>query len=49
MLLGPQLGAGGAGAMDELSPELRQRLQAPGTVAVDEAALGQLGLTKGVG
>jgi putative ABC transport system permease protein len=49
MLLGPQLGTGALGAMDELSPSLRQRLQAPGTVAVDEAALSQLGLTKGVG
>jgi putative ABC transport system permease protein len=49
MLLGPQLQAGALGLMDEIGPQLRQRLQEPGTVAVDEAALRQLGLTKGVG
>jgi len=49
MLLGPQLGAGALGAMDELSPELRQRLASAGTVGRDEAALDSSAFTKGVG
>jgi putative ABC transport system permease protein len=47
-VLGARLNGDTLGALDELSPELRDRLAEPGSVVVDESELGRLGI-EGVG
>jgi putative ABC transport system permease protein len=47
-VLGGRLNGDTLGALDELTPELRDRLAEPGAVVVDEGELGRLGI-KGVG
>jgi putative ABC transport system permease protein len=49
MVIGSHLHDRSLGAVRELTPELRARLHEPGSVVVDAADLGQLGLTRGVG
>jgi putative ABC transport system permease protein len=44
MVIGSRLDAGALGAVRELTPELRARLAEPGTIVVDMAELGRLGL-----
>jgi putative ABC transport system permease protein len=48
IVIGSRLEDGSLGALDELTPELRARLTEPGSIVVDEAELGRLGLM-GVG
>lgn len=47
LLLGARLDEESLGAVRELTPELRQRLTEPMTLAADESDLGQLGLSEG--
>jgi putative ABC transport system permease protein len=47
-LIGTRLDEGSLGAVGQLTPELRARLAEPGSLVVDEAELGRLGL-QGVG
>jgi putative ABC transport system permease protein len=49
MVVGSHLHDRALGAVRELTPELRARLHEPGSVVVDAAELGQLGLKHGVG
>jgi putative ABC transport system permease protein len=44
MLIGSRLDGGAAGAVRELTPELRARLTEPGAVVVDESDLDRLGI-----
>lgn len=47
-IIGARLAENTLGALDELTPELRDRLTEPGSVVVDESELGRLGV-RGVG
>jgi putative ABC transport system permease protein len=49
IIVGSRLHDRALGAVQELTPALRQQLAEPGSVVVDEADMGRLGLTKGVG
>lgn len=49
IVVGSRLGDGSLGAVKALTPQLRLRLAEPGAVVVDEADMGRLGLTRGVG
>jgi putative ABC transport system permease protein len=48
IVVGSRQHDGALGAVHELTPELRTRLMEPGTVVVDEAELGRLGLARGL-
>lgn len=48
LIIGTRLTDDPLGALDELTPELRDRLAEPGAVVVDESELGRLGV-KGIG
>jgi putative ABC transport system permease protein len=48
MLIASRVHADALGAMEDLTPEMRDQLSYPGTVVVDESALGHLGI-QGVG
>jgi putative ABC transport system permease protein len=49
VVIGSRLHAGALGAVRQLTSEMRRKLAEPATVVVDQADLGRLGLTKGVG
>ncbi len=49
VIVGSRLHQGALGAVKQLTPAMRQQLGEPGAVVVDEADLGRLGLTRGVG
>lgn len=49
IIIGSRLHEGALGAVAQLTPQLRAKLAEPGTVVVDQADLGRLGLTKGIG
>jgi putative ABC transport system permease protein len=48
MVIGSRLENGALGAVDELTPDLRDRMTAPGSIVVDESDLDRLGI-RGVG
>jgi putative ABC transport system permease protein len=45
-VIGSRLDNGTLGAVDDLTPELRERLMEPGSIVVDESALDDLGLAR---
>jgi putative ABC transport system permease protein len=49
IVIGSRLEGDALGAVDALTPELRERLTEPDTVVIDEGELDRLGLTRGVG
>jgi putative ABC transport system permease protein len=49
IIIGSHLEDGSLGAVDALTPELREKLTEPNSVVIDEAELPRLGLTTGVG
>jgi putative ABC transport system permease protein len=49
IVIGSRLHEGAMGAVQQLTPELRLKLGEPGTIVVDTADLGRLGLKTGVG
>jgi putative ABC transport system permease protein len=49
IIIGSRLHDGALGAVAALTPELRRKLVEPNAVVVDEADLGRLGLTTGIG
>jgi putative ABC transport system permease protein len=49
IVIGSRLEDGALGAVDALTPELREKLTEPNSVVIDEAELPRLGLTTGVG
>src|SRR4051812_24904266 len=49
IIIGPKLEDGCLGAVEGLSPELREKLTEPNAVVIDEAELPRLGLTTGIG
>jgi putative ABC transport system permease protein len=48
MVIGSRLGDGALGHIDELTPELREKLTEPGAIVIDESDRGRLGV-RGVG
>lgn len=44
MIIGSRLDPDALGAVKELTPEMRRRLEVPGSIVVDESELGRLGL-----
>lgn len=48
LVIGTRLNGDPLGALDELTPELRDRLAEPGAVVIDESELGRLGV-RGIG
>src|SRR3954447_4974342 len=49
IIIGSHLEDGSLGAVDALTPELREKLTEPNSVVIDEAELPRLGLSTGVG
>jgi putative ABC transport system permease protein len=49
IIIGSRLEDGALGAVDALTPELREKLTEPNSVVIDEAELSRLGLKAGVG
>src|SRR4051812_41236360 len=46
MVVGSRMGPDSLGAINKLTPELRQKLSEPGAVVIDESDMGRLGVTK---
>jgi putative ABC transport system permease protein len=49
IIIGSRLEDGALGAVDALTPELREKLTEPNSVVIDESELSRLGLSTGVG